>query len=177
LTEGAYRTRLLAGETLFYAVEIQQARRMSAQVTFTSRGPHGPLPIHVRVYNPLRSEDGFAHRAALLKPGEARSLTTSSGVVGRDPAYPEAGVHHVALSVGSPDRGVPATEITARLKIQIERREEPAAAGPTGPTAPAEDGPLSGLWRLFLLGAGIGIATSWVRSKLTESPRSLRHGL
>ena len=176
LTEGSYRTRLLAGETLFYAVELPAERRLSAQVTFDARGPHGPLPIRVRVYNSLQTEDPFAHRAAVLQATGSRSLTTVTGVVGRDPAYPDPGVHHLALTVGG--GGATPTEIVTRLKLEIERRDEPVLAeAPKSPTqSPGEDA-TSGLLRLFLFGALGGVVVSWIRGKLRQPPRSLRHGL
>ena len=176
LEAGTYSTRLLAGETLFYAVEVPQGRRLSAQVTFDSRGPHEGLPIRVRIYNPLRTEDPFAHRAGLLLAGGNRSFTTGTGVVGRDPAYPEPGLHHLALTVGG--GGATPTEIVARLKLQIERREAPVAAeAPRSPAESSGEDATSGLLRLFLIGALVGVVVSWIRGKLRQAPRSLRHGL
>lgn len=176
LETGTYRTRLLAGETLFYAIEVPEGRRLSAQASFDSSGPHGPLPIRVRVYNPLQTEDPFAHRATTLTANGNRSLTTSTGVVGRDPAYPEPGLHHLAVTVGG--GGATPTGIVADLKLRLERPEAPVVAEASNPpTESPEEGATSGLLRLFLIGALAGVVVSWVRGKIRQPPRSLRHGL
>ncbi len=180
LEPGEHRDTIRPGETLFYAVGLDEGEVVSVRAILRSRERHSPLETRLRLYNVRRVEDAFAHDAGFVRAPGTLGLRALSGRVGApNPDYPEAGTHYFSVSVLAP-RGRLAAELDLSLGIVVKDAELPEPL-PVKQEAPVDELPepsRTGTYLLALLGGTVagGLGAFGV-SKVRQPPAGLRHRL
>lgn len=169
VSPGQFKDRIAAGETLFYAVDVEEGRRLSVGVKMGAAGERVPVEVHLRLYNAERTEDVFAHEPALSGGKNSLRLRSRGGTVGLSPDYPDPGRHYFSVSV---EFAGPRIAESYELEVDVAVEEGPAggaiAASPSpgrGEQRPADEPSRWGAYlKAFLLGliGGALIITGWL---------------
>jgi hypothetical protein len=180
LEPGEHRDTIRPGETLFYAVEVDEGELFTVRAILRSRDRLQPLETRVRVYNSQRVEDPFAQDAGFLRAPGTLGLHVRSGAVGASSVdYPAAGGQYFSVSVGSP-RGRVGAEIDLALSVKLKPApEHELSIVETPPPAPAPEPESRGGTYLLagFAGALVGGVVAFAASKLRQAPSGLRHRL
>ncbi|MGH2821128.1 MAG: hypothetical protein ACRDJ5_10800, partial [Actinomycetota bacterium] len=119
LKPGRFVDEIAAGETLFYAVQVEERQRLSVGLEVHPGGRAPRVAARLRVYNRDRIEDVFAHEPKVVGPGPSTALRTAGGIVVISPDYPRPGIQYFSIATEFIGRRI-AGSYALRIRVGVE---------------------------------------------------------